>query len=428
MDQGPRGFPTCQDVAKTSRPVAKAPDQRVSLSGLSTAWCTEVALLLCCARTIKSAELDARIKDLLSKGMHWEYLMRMAQRHGVVQLLAWHLNAAHHENIPEKVTHSLREHFRANTLQNLVKTRELLELLDAFEAHGISAVPYKGPVLAAAAYGNVALRQFGDLDILVHRRDVYEAEEVLVSLGYRPQHSLGRTQKEAFLRSRIEHVFTSADGDSIVELHWGIAERELSFPLDVERLWERLEVVPLGGREVPIFSAEDSLLILCAHGSKHLWERLGWVCDVAELVHSHPELVWEQSFVQARALGGERMLLLGLFLARELLRLDLPAWVSAKADADLTVRALATKITERLFCEGHGTSSLLEDSYFQPMYLEMRERVSDKVRYCVRKATTQTVEDWNLLSLPKLLSFLYLPLRLVRLASKYGRRSLGGRT
>jgi len=59
-------------------------------------------------------------------------------------------------------------------LHNFFLTKELLELLTLFEAHCIPASPYKGPALAIMAYGNLALRQFSDLNILVHKRpDVF---------------------------------------------------------------------------------------------------------------------------------------------------------------------------------------------------------------------------------------------------------------
>jgi hypothetical protein len=46
-------------------------------------------------------------------------------------------------------------------------------------------VPYKGPVLAAAVYGHLSLRQIRDLDILVHPSEVRPAGELLISQGYR---------------------------------------------------------------------------------------------------------------------------------------------------------------------------------------------------------------------------------------------------
>src|SRR3712207_8653927 len=36
-----------------------------------------------------------------------------------------------------------------------------------------------------------------------------------------------------------------------------------------------------------------SLLILCVHGTKHIWGRLSWICDVAELLRTQPDMDWE---------------------------------------------------------------------------------------------------------------------------------------
>jgi Uncharacterised nucleotidyltransferase len=383
----------------------------------------EEEVLLCCARTTKAPEVTARIEALLREGMDWEYLLKTAHVHGMAPLLYWHLDAAHPRLIPESVFDHLHDHFRANSLHNLFLTGELLRLLDTFGAHGIPAVPYKGPALAAYIYGNLALRQFIDLDVMVHRHDVPKAKELLASLGYQPQHRLTRAQEAALLGSRGQYVFMRDDGKGAVELHWEITEH-FSFPLDSERLWRRLEKVPLGGEVVPTLSPEDTLLVLCAHGSKHVWERLAWICDVAELTRACQDMRWEQVLAQASALSGERMLLLGLFLAKDLLGAALPDRVLQRVHADPTVKALAGRIYERLFREANGLDGLFERAYFHPLHLKMQERLPDKIRYCARAATTQTVEDWELLSLPSFLFPAYYVLRPIRLAGKYGLRML----
>jgi hypothetical protein len=385
----------------------------------------ETELLLRCARVSKSQETAARIEELVQESMDWEYLLRTARRHRVAPLLYWHLDATCPEALPESVLDRLRDHFRANNLRNLFLTGELLRILSVLEACGIPAIPYKGPALAASLYGNLALREFSDLDILVPQRYVPRAKETLASLEYRPQYQLTRAQEAALLRSESECGFTRDDGKSVVELHWGIIDRRFSFPLDPACLWSRLERNSLGGKTVPAFSPEDMLLILCAHGSKHLWKRLGWICDVAQLVHVHENLRWDQVMVRARALGAERMLLLGLFLASDLLGTALPEEVSRRVRADPTVKVLAGRIRERLFWEAGDQTALLEGSYFRPLYLKMRERWLDKIRYCIRTVTTQSVEDLELLPLPKSLFSLYYVLRSIRLTGKYGRRLLG---
>ena len=383
----------------------------------------EDKLLLCCARTSRSPETADRIKALLREGIDWEHLLQAANAHGVAPLLYWHLDAVCPKAVPKNILDHLRDHFRANGLRNLFLTGELLKLLNVFGAHGIPAVPYKGPALADSVYGNLAFRQFIDLDIMVRRHDVPRARELLASLGYRSQHRLTDAQEAALLESRCEFAFTRDDGKSIVELVWDVTEH-FSFPLEPEHLWSRLEQIPLGGDIVSALSPEDMLLILCAHGSQHLWERLAWICDIAELINVGQDMRWEQALAQARRLGGERMLLIGLFLANELLGAALPDKVLQRVHGDPKVKAVARQICEQLFGEANGLAGLFEGAYFHPLHLKMKERLSDKIRYCIRAAAPQTLEDWELLSLPNFLFPFYHVLRSIRLVQKYGSRLL----
>jgi len=368
--------------------------------------------------------MDVRIEALLQEDIDWEYLLRMAHRHKVAPLLYWHLDATCPEAVPENAFGRLRAHFRANSLRNLFLTKELLGIVNIFGAHGIPVVPYKGPALAASVYGNLMLREFNDLDVLVHRHDVPKAKELLASMGYQARYQLSHAQEAAFLRSQCEHPFKRKDGKSVVELHWEITDRHF-FSFDTERLWSRLNRIPLGDDIVLNLSPEDMLLILCVHGSKHAWERLGWICDVAELVRVHQDMEWERIMAQASALGGQRMLLLGLFLAGDLLGTVLPGKVSQVVRTEPTAKALAKQLREQLFQEtdypaGFPQVHKGEAPAFHTLHLKARERLRDKIRYCVRKATTLSGEDWELLPLPKFLFPLYYVLRPIRLTKKYG--------
>jgi hypothetical protein len=354
--------------------------------------------------------------------MEWEYLLRIADEHSMMPLLFWHLADAPPELVPATVLARLHERFHHTARRNLFLTAKLIKLLNLLEAHGLPAIPYKGPVLAASCYGNLALREFVDLDLLVHKRDVPRAKELLSAAGYQPQFRLTRAQEAAFLRYNCEHAFVHEDDGSMVDLHWAITERFFSFPLDPECLWERLNRVSLGGSDFPTFSPEDLLLILCVHGSKDAWERLKYVCDVAELVRTHQDMDWRRVVERAGRLGSERMLFLGLLLARDLLETPLPEEVSRKAHADPAVEALVRRIGERLFQRIDNSPRRFAEMPFRPIHMKMRERLRDKVRYLVRLATTHTVGDWMALPLPKPFFFLYYALRPIRLARKYGRK------
>ena len=380
----------------------------------------EAQLLLCCARTRIDSGTAKRIKTLVHKHLDWAYLIRTARRHRVVPLLYWSLKTACSEAVPKATLDQLRDHFHANARRNLFATGKLLKLLTLLKADGIPAISLKGPILAASAYGNLALRQFDDLDILVHRQDVLKAKDLLISQGYRlvvPQIKLGGAQEAYYLKSYHDYSFVR-DGDrAMVELQWRFIERYFSFPLDPKRSWEHLEPVSLAGRMVLNLSPEDLLLILCVHGSKHGWEQLHFICDVAELIRAHPGMDWEQVTKQAGSLGGERMLFLGLFLAHNLLGAALPEAVLPRVQADPVVKSLAAQVGDQLFREPHYMPGVLKRCFF---HLKARERLRDRVRYCLRLAMIPTLEDWAFLSLPAFLSFLYYLLRPIRLVRKCG--------
>lgn len=361
-----------------------------------------------------AADRTERLRALLQQDVDWAYLFATAKRHGMQPLLYWGLNSCCPEAVPPTFLDQLRDHFQNNAQHNLVLTRELLRLLDLFEAHQIPAIPFKGPVLAHSVYGNLALRQFGDLDILVHRRDLPKAGDLLASAGYSSQFDLPSTQE---LETRRLGQWLFIERDRLVELHWQLLPRYFGFPLDLEPLWQRLAPVPLAGREVMTFAPEDLLLILCVHGAKHMWERLAWICDVVMLVGAHKGMDWDRLISWARSLGGERMLLLGLFLADDLLGADLPLAIRQRARADPAVRSLAAQVQQWLFAEAAGPPS--STSKF-PFHIRARERWGDRLRYVFYKTVIPSVEDADAMSLPPAFSFLYYPLRPFRLLVKYG--------
>ena len=321
-----------------------------------------------------------------------------------------------------KTLDQLRDYFKDNSRRNLFLTRELLNLLPLFETHQIAAIPFKGPVLAASVYKNLALREFSDLDLVIRKQHVAKARELLISHGYRPQFDLNDSQETAFVRCYSAQCFERDDGKVVVDLHWTMTSRDFGFPLEPESLWEQLEPISLAEKEVLTLSPENLLLFLCVHGGKHCWERLGWICDIAELIRTRDEMNWRTVMDQARALKSERMLFLGLYLASDLLEAPLPEEIRARVYSDPAVRSLATQIGERLFHE--VSPGVLENWRFQ---VRIRDRWRDGCRYCFGLVMTPTGLELTLMPLPAFLFPLYYVLRPMRLLVKHGGRMLGAK-
>ena len=393
----------------------------------------EAQLLLCCARTVVEPATRVRMAELLRGEIDWPFLFQFAAHHGLTQLLYWNLNAAFGDILPPEILERLRGEFVQNAQHSLHLTRELIKLLGLLDANQIPAVPYKGPVLAHKAYGNLSFRQFCDLDILVPRQHVLKAMQLFAANGYHLATPLpdGR-QAARLLTKKKDYKFISSDGRAVVELHWRLTGKHFYFSFDLAEVFKRLVPVTLAGAKMQTFAPEDYLLILCAHGSKHVWLRLLWVSDVSEVVRAHPDLDWQTTLDRSEACDGKRMLLLGLYLARELFGATLPKIVEEEIQADAEVKSLADEVVRHVFSRslnGVGKTQL-DPHELYPLFIRMRDHKWDKVRLEYRHyrgflhaAITPNRVDRELVDLPAGFNFLYYLLRPLRLIKSLGERN-----
>jgi hypothetical protein len=375
----------------------------------------EGALLLCCSDVRPAVDRLAHAEALLAADLDWPWIVATAQLHGVAPLLYSHLIAVLQDGAAPAPLERLRESFQADLRRSFLMAQELLAVEELLSANEIPALPYKGPVLAAAEYGNVAHRPCCDLDILVHRSDLERARDLLIARGYVPEHQLAPLHERAWLRARNDINLRRRDLDVVIELHWELVPRRLGVRFDHDRLWAQTRTVRLGGRDVPTFSPENLLLFLCVHGTKHEWTRLKWIRDVAAVVTNHPDMNWPDVFREARRMGAARILTVGLRLASEVLRCQLPDHVRRRTEEAATV-TLADGLRERLFQQADGGHDPLHRSHF---HLQVRERFRDKARFAVYTAVVPSSSDRLLVGLPRALTILYYVLRPLRLLHKH---------
>ena len=332
-----------------------------------------------------------------------------------------HLHAAVCESfqdaVPAGALAQLRERFQANALRNLRLTGQLLKLLALFEAEGIEAVPFKGPLLALSAYGDSAMRQFSDLDLLIRPADVPRARALLVGRGYAPQFTLDERQEARFIRHRNEHLFTHEGEGVHVDLHWSLSPRWLHPDADGEGIRARIGRTSVAGRSVPTLDPNDLLLFLCVHGSKHCWSRLGMVCDVATLLLRATASDLEVLFSRARAQGSTRMLRLGLHVASTLFGVELPPEADEEMQ-DPKIKSLAAESYAKLLREPEEPWGRFEELRFDAKVIE---GLRSKALFYLDVLMTPTPLEWEYLTLPERLSFLYYLVRPFRLAFKHGR-------
>ena len=98
--------------------------------------------------------------------------------------------------IPHEVFEELKTANTNIVKDNMLMTSELIKVMNLLELNNIKAISFKGPVLSQMAYGNIALRQFVDLDILVEEKSLEKVSSILLENNYEEEYKLQNYQKE----------------------------------------------------------------------------------------------------------------------------------------------------------------------------------------------------------------------------------------
>jgi hypothetical protein len=342
----------------------------------------EDELLLCCARRRPDASETKRIRELLQPSLDWAYLKERACRHRLLPLLFYNIKASQPEPVISQHLASFQQEFLTNAWLTQLHKQELIKLIELFKTHGLRAMAVKGVALTAAIYDDLALRQAGDLDILVAERDFQHASLLLRNEGYKPTHLTTVNERLAAQSFHDQHYVRINNGRSIcVDLHRHIMPAYFIFPSDFEALWECRQQLQLGDKTVAGLAPNDLLLYLCVHGARHAWPNLSSLCDVAGLIGIYQdELEWPEVLERAEAYRNQRMLLVGLRLAHDLLGVDLPEFVRVKAESDRVVTMLTRQVRDRLLFH-KKPGSLMEILGRSAFRLRIMDTNQDRLRY-----------------------------------------------
>jgi hypothetical protein len=374
----------------------------------------EAALLL-------GAAAGGGIAMPLIAGIDGARLLALAERHRMLPLLHRHLRGS---DLPEPFAAGLRARNAREVHRALRLAGELLRLMDALSSAGIEALAYKGPALAMRAYGDLALRSFVDLDLLVRPDDVPRSLAVLADTGYDSALRLSPAQERWFRRVDGDYPLVHPGTDTLVELHARVSSLRFGMPVDTDALMRRSRTVAVGGGEVRTLGDDDLLLVLFAHGAKHRWKRLEWLAALAALLRAGRGDV-EAVLARAAELRARRTALLGLHLAHTLLDAPLDGAVKREIAADAEVASLAAEVEDRMF-GAEGETEGAETRGNLRFNLRLREGAAERARYVARWVFGPGPEDWKWRPLPDALFPLYRLLRPVRLLARHGRAGADG--
>ena len=343
--------------------------------------------------------------------MDWDYVVATARAHGLLPLLQKHL--ANADFVPGHVLSRLKQEAVANSQSMLHLVAKQLRVYKLFQEHRVPVAIFKGALLAQMAYGEMSLRQAGDIDLLIHSRDFAQARVLLESLGYEMSPRLTSAQLASHLSNHCEIQFMRDEWFTVVDLHWDLAPRTFVFGVKADEVLSRLQTISLAGTTVQTFGAEDLVLYQAMHGAKHLWRRLEWISSLAETLRATAEIDWDTLINRAANARATRMLALGLRLVE--LFSDMKVPIVATLDKDHSMQRMALGIRAQIF-NGSGYADSTETNLYN---LRIMDRKRDALVSGLRSIFVPTLPDWQALALPSSLHALYYAYRPLRLSKVY---------
>lgn len=282
---------------------------------------------LICTYSVCNSDEPHRDFTKLTTGrnLNWDYIVERAELHGVASLLYYNLSRIRDIDVPEDVLKRLRNSYYHNLGVNIWFYNHIGKPIRSFDNQGIKTVVLKGAALARTVYPNIALRSFGDVDVLIDKKDLEKAKSCLEGLGYSivpGVYSVAHQQNEDL---GCEWAFSN--GELLLEIHWDLTEKFAPFRVEIEEFWQNLHPVEFDGVHTLVLSPENLLIHLSIHSYKHGWARLREICDVDATARHYSEVLdWECLAKRAQKYRIERPLYYSLCLSKELFDSPIPSF------------------------------------------------------------------------------------------------------
>ncbi|MBN2068004.1 MAG: nucleotidyltransferase family protein [Opitutales bacterium] len=226
---------------------------------------------------------DGFTKDFAKKGdLDWHRVLGLIHHHRFEAVAKRYVEKCP-EGAPENFIDQVKTIYKQKCLKNLQLVGYLNIFRQLFEAHDISFIVIKGPLLSQALYGDINTRFSGDLDILIDQEDIQKAHELLLEKGFTPLRQEGFEDYVRLYFWSQKDLAYIYENQFRVEIHTRLEVNHALFPLKMSDWDKYTQMQVYGGNEYRIFKDEIQLIYLAFHGTKHLWQRLFWLLDVAQL-------------------------------------------------------------------------------------------------------------------------------------------------
>lgn len=264
-------------------------------------------LLLLFAMIELSDEKKNKARALVSEIDDWQAFFELAHRNHSLPLAQKHLRDLGVDTIPEVTKSQVNGTVMKQTFHNLNTISALFEFIDTcLTPLDVPYFVFKGITFAEKFYPSVGMRPCRDVDIALKPEDLEKVVRKAAAEGYDLWAPNGKGQPltedrdiKVLMQYARSAVLISPKGIAF-DIQPGIDK--FSGIFDSYDVFENLQSLEIGGREVPVLAPEFLFNYICHHHARHLWSRLHWISDIDAIMRS-PDLDLDKALEMAKRFG-----------------------------------------------------------------------------------------------------------------------------
>ena len=280
-----------------------------------------------------------------TKENNWAHIVDILRQHRVRPLFLKACMSGRVQ-IPHEYEVKLRKEVADIQKSQLLFAQQLLQILTQLNKASISAIPYKGSVLAQKAYHQIGLREFGDIDFIIDKINLQKVGSIMSKMGYKMQKQIPEILKPLFLFVNIEFNYQKFRDNNLlfhVEPHWSIGHSRAYQKITYNQVKVLSKQVTSCGVDMLELSNEGLYITTCIHHMRSFQYTLKELLDLATIVQHCSPLNWELVFETAKKWNAYNSVIASLILLNNNFDLAIPPWVTSKIKESLHIQSIVLK-------------------------------------------------------------------------------------
>lgn len=336
----------------------------------------EDKLILSAVKLHPTTEELEQMNNLIPLIQRWDYVAATSIDRGIAPLLYKKLPLLGNK-IPEPIKSKLQQAYYKTFSRSMLMYEHFRKVAEALATHNIPVIALKGIYLSEWLYGDIGLRQFSDIDVLVKLEDASTCMAILAGLGY-IQDNDSETEFEKKLE--VVHYTPMVLNGVSIEVHVKLHQNNEKYCVGVDDLWRNALPETLNKATVYSLCLNDLLVHLCIHLDKHFYQgHVQFTCfnDITNVLDKKADqLDWEALIRACKGYHCETQVFKWVVLVNKYMHAPVPIEIIS------TYGALLTSKDELLFVKYlHGYVGFTTGMHKHFGNFQYLDSFSDRVRY-----------------------------------------------